>query len=442
MPKKHDDELIKIRKREKKEKPERQKVKKPRVKREAPPKNVPKNAPKTKGVTLDFSQEEAPRFTKYYMSVSKRYRVARILCVVILVSFLLVMLVFFRDNITYANLMYLARDLDSDTAVSVGVYSDISYEKSFSSDFALFRQRIAVASSGGFSLYSRTGATDLESDDIIADPRLEVSEKYALMYDAGERDYSVYTTIAKVLSAECEFPIEDAAVSDSGCYALLTGTDEARSLITVYSQDFRSITEYYKDKFVMDIAIDAQGEHLCAVSCDVQLSDVVCELMIGKIGTKDSVSLEYPGMMPLRVEYTDDGRLFMLCDSALIIFEGEKEVARVDFEGLTPGCFGIGGNMIAISFPTNAIGNENNVRVFDTEGKEVCSKIISEKISFVAADGIETVYAVGETKAVCISLEDEKTVTEEIDDRVIGVVCVPGSLVVCFPEGTGSYFTN
>lgn len=437
----HDEDLIKIRKRPKKEKPERperKKSEKRRARREVPPKAVPK----TNGVKLDFSQEESPRYTKYYMAVSKRYRAARVLSIVLLVCFLLVMLVFFRGNITYANLMYLVRDLDTDTAVSVGVYGDISYEKTLASDFALFRQRIARASSNGFSLYSVTGGQDLSSVDVVADPRLEVSDKYALMYDEGTNKYSVYTTVAKVLSAESEFEIYDAAVSDIGRYALVTGTDEARNLITVYNQDFRVVTEYYKDKYVIDTALDSEGEHICAASVDVQLSGVVCELMISKVGTKDSVSLEYPGMMPLRAEYTDDGRLFVLCDSALLIFKGEKEVARVDFEGLVPGCFDVEGNTLAVTFPTNAVGSESILRVFNTEGEEIRKENIDKKVSLVATDGTDAVYVICEASAIRVSLSDKKTKTEKIDDRVIGAIAVPGSLVVCFADGTTSYFTD
>ena len=212
MAREHDDELIKIKKRDIKDKPKKEKIKKEKPKREKrEKKSAPKvnSVPRAKGVRLDFTNE-APEVNRYWLAVSKRYRVARYVSMVALVAFLLVMLLFYRDNITYANLVYLARDLDSDTQVSVGVYSDITYDRSFSYDFGIFRQRIAVAGPKGFALYSQTGGKDLSADDIWADPRLEVGEKYALVYDAGEKSYSVFTTIARVLSAVSDFEIEDA----------------------------------------------------------------------------------------------------------------------------------------------------------------------------------------------------------------------------------------
>ena len=84
----HDEDLIKIRKREKKEKPEKREKRRPakkRVRREVPPKAIPR----TDGVKLDFSQEESPSYTKYYMTVSKRFRAARVLSIALLVCFIL-----------------------------------------------------------------------------------------------------------------------------------------------------------------------------------------------------------------------------------------------------------------------------------------------------------------------------------------------------------------
>ena len=125
MANKHDDELIKIKTREKKEKVKKEKPKKEKAPKKEKRQKI-RNIPRANGVKLDFKKEE-PTVNRYYMAVSKRYRVARYLTVVLLVVYLLVMLLFYRENITYANFVYLARDLDSDTQLSIGEYSDITY---------------------------------------------------------------------------------------------------------------------------------------------------------------------------------------------------------------------------------------------------------------------------------------------------------------------------
>lgn len=420
----HDDDLIQIKRKNKKKIKEK----------------IPKNAPKTKGVTLDFTTDEKPQYSKYYMAISKRYRAMRYLTIVVLVVFLLVMLLFYRESITYSNLMYLMRDLDTDVQVNVGVYADISYEKSLYDDFHLFRQRIAHASNKGFTLYSQTGAVDLRNEEIVARPRLETSEKYALMYDAGTKRYWMYTTIAKVLSAESEFEIEDACVSDSGKYALLTKSDESRFLVTAYSQDFTAVTEYYMDKFVIDMDIDKTGENIAIASTEVSMSGVNCELLLGKIGTQQKDVFEYEGVMPLEVQYTEDGRIVMLCDSALMIYDGKKEVAKIDFEGLTPGSFCIEKNKVVISFPTNVIGNENELRVYNTAGQKLYTTVISDKVSSVATDGVTAAYAVGEGSAYMLSFEDGKCVAEMTETVSVAAIGVPSGLMIFGPDGSSFHF--
>ena len=436
----HDDELIKIRTYEKKEK-----VKKEKPKKEKAPKkekrSKPKNVPRANGVKLDFKKEE-PEVNRYYMAVSKRYRSARYLAVVLLVIYLLVMLIFYRENITYANFVYLARDLDSDTQLNIGEYSDITYERSFDSDYALFRSRIAVASPTGFALYSSTGSKDLESRDVLSDPRLETSEKYAVMYSAGERDYSVFTSIARVFHGECEFEIEDCAVSDTGRYALLTRNDEARFLVTVYNDSFKTLAEYYEDKFVLDVALDSEGENIAIASQNITGSDILGEISLGKVGTKESTTLSFEGMMPIYVSYADDGKLVVLFDQGIKIFDGEDEVASISFGGLAPGYFQMEKNIIAISFPTNVMGSENSLKVYNTTGEELYNETIGTKIVCVATDGAEAVYAVGETRAYCLDMTDGKLYEESLSHQALDAIAVPGSLVICTPDGTASYFTE
>ena len=104
-------------------------------------------------VRIDLDEQERA-YNKYYLAVANRYRYARYAAFIVLVAFLLTILIFYRGSITYSNLMYLIRDLDSDTEVSVGVYSDVTYDEVHSPRFAMFRSRIALASQNGLRLYS------------------------------------------------------------------------------------------------------------------------------------------------------------------------------------------------------------------------------------------------------------------------------------------------
>lgn len=451
MAEKKSDDLIAIKKHEKKEKAPKQKkekVKKPKspkkekVKAEKKKQSQKVNAsPRANGVKLDFT-EQIPRINRYYIGISKKYRAAKVISVVLLACFLLFMLVFYRDSITYENLVYLARDLDTDVTAGALTYNNLSYDESYEADFEIFRNRIAVAKNTGFTLYSRAGGVDLSYDSTVAEPMLCTSDQYALMYDAGGGEYSLYTAIGQVHSDKTSYEIEDACISDSGTFALLTRNNSSRFLVTVYSEDFRELGWYHKDKLVMDMSIDRNGEYLAMASADVKSTGISTQISMGKIGTKEMVSLEYEGMMPVACEYTESGKLFVLCDSALLVFDNEKETARVDFAGFTPGMFHVDGDIIAISFAKNVSGTQSDLKVFDTAGKEMYNTKINGKIVEVRTDGSDAVYCVCETSAVRLSLGNGKTEIQEINEKVIDALAVPGSLIICTPESTVGLFTD
>ena len=399
-------------------------------------KTIPQN-----GVKVDLSVKERPR-NRYYLSVAGKYRAARYVTTVLLVAFLLIMLVFFRENITYSNLMYLVRDLDADLGGAAGAYANVTYDGQYAEQFGIFKGRIAVAGTTGLTLYDASGSKEAEYECSYLTPKLEVGEKYALMYDAGERGYSVYTAVARVLSARSDEIIEDAAVSDSGYYALLTRSEESKFLVTVYNGSFKPVTKYYKDKYVTDLAVSPDGDEAGIVSASAEGSGMCCEVSLCKVGTEDTVSLKYDGLMPVSAEYADDGTLFVMCDTALLSFRGGDLLWRHDFSGMTPGTFSLGKKVAAVSCAKNAIGSENEVLVFDTDGNVLYNVTLDRRITGVAADSNRAVYAVGDGEAHRIDLKSGGVTSEPLTVTPVSMIAADGSLVVCGENGTASNFAG
>ena len=398
--------------------------------------DVPQN-----GVKVDLRVTEKPR-NRYYLAAAGKYRAARYVAVMLLAVFLFVMLLFFRENITYSNLMYLVRDLDTDNSASAGAYAGITYDGQYAEKFALFKSRIAVAGTTGLTLYDSSGSKEAEYDCSYTNPGLEVSEKYALMYDAGDKSYSIYTSVARVLSEKSDQIIEAAAVSDSGYFALLTRSEEAKFLVTVYNGSFKPVTKYYKDKYVIDLALNKTGSEAAIVSAATENSSVYCEVSLLKIGTEETVSLKYDGLMPISARYADDGSLFVMCDTALLSFRDGEISWRHDFTGMTPVSFDIDKNTAAVTCSENAIGSVNAVLVFDINGNVLYNITLEHKISATATDGERAVYAVGDGKAERIDLSDGSVSSESVSVVPVKLLAPPGSLIVCGEGGTSSHFTD
>lgn len=404
-------------------------------------KTAPKNdsVSRAERVRVDIDGGSHP-VNGYYIAVAERYRAARYIAFIILVIFLLTMLIFYRDSITYSNLMYLVRDMDSGTGITVGSYANISYDEQYKRSFSDFRGRIASVSSTSFNLYGSAGSVDISDEISYADPRIDTGEKYAMIYDAGSTSYNLYTGVACVLSANAESSIEDGCVSDSGNYALMTKSEDSKFLITVYDAGFRPVTKYYKDKYVVDIALNKSGNELAAVSAAVTSSDIACEIMLGKVGSEESSALTLPSQMPLFCRYASDDTLILLCDGLVAAIRDGEVVWQKEITSQTPSSFNLCENTFVLVTSKNAIGSENEIFVFDTDGNILYNNIINKKISYTAADGGEYVYTVGDGEACMIDISSGEILTEPVDNRVIGIVAMPGNLIVCMPDGTNSLF--
>lgn len=406
-------------------------------------KNKAQSAQNPKGgkVRIDLDEQERS-YNKYYLAVANRYRYARYAAFIVLVAFLLTILIFYRGSITYSNLMYLIRDLDSDTEVSVGVYSDVTYDEVHSPRFAMFRSRIALASQNGLRLYSSAGGSDISDDTRFFTPQLETGEKYALVYDAGSTGYCLYTTVSRVFSGKTDENIEDGCVADDGSFALMTRSDDAKFVITVYGSDFKARTKYYKDKYVMDIALCPDGSELCALSADVSAGGASCEIMLGSVGTEDSKTVSVDGLMPICARYCGDGTLIVICDGAVLGISNGEIQWKKDFSGAAPMSFDINGGLVSLCCTRNAVGSENEVFVFDTAGNILYNDVVNGKISFFVTDGVGTAYAVGEDSAEKTVLSDGTKSDCAVKASPIAALCPPGNLILCYADGTVSYFTG
>lgn len=384
--------------------------------------------------------DEAPAVNSYYIAIADRYRWAKLLSVILLVAFLLIMLLFYRKNITYGNLMYLIRDLDTGVVSAVGKYADISYERQYAPSFALFRDRIAVAGASGFRLYNASGSKELDYESAYGDPRLVTGNKYALLYDAAGKSYSMYTTIARVLNSEADRVIEDAAVADDGTYALLTGSDESKYLITVYSPDFKPVVKYYKDKYVIDIALDSKGEHMAVLSAGAAGAGASCEIMFCTVGSEKTVSAELQNTMPLFAGYTDNGKLAVVCDNKVLFYDGDTLCGQYDIAGAVPVGFDLSGDYLALAVSKNAVGSENDIILFDTDGNIIYNNTINEKVRMIAADGNRSVYVLYEDKVQQYAVSGGEPATETLRGEALDILPASGGAVICETGGTYSLF--
>ena len=386
-----------------------------------------------KRIKIDYKDMEV---SEYYLAASKRYRFAKYLAFALLVAFLAVNLLFFRNNITYNNLMYLLRDLDTGGPEITSDFASVTYNEESGAVFGIFKGRLAYASQEGFRIYNSTGARELDESRYMQNPAVVSGDKYAIEYDIGGHSYSIFTTMACVLEGTIDEIIEDACVSDIGSFAVLTRSHEAKYIVSLYKENFKLHTKYYKDKYVVDMAMDGKGKNLAIVSADVSVSGISCEVMLCKVGSEETESVTIAGTMPLAVNYMENGNLLVLCDTKLVKIADGKVESEYSFSQGNIKEFYIAEDSVAVACSDNAVSSENKVYLMDSEGQLVQSKTVNGKVNKVCCDK-SAVYVLGDESIVRISADgSDKTVP--CGTSVEDIVVLYGNLLKCEKLGTSS----
>ncbi len=330
---------------------------------------------------ITIEQEEDP-VNEYYLKVSKIYKFAKFLTLALFIGYLIVMMCMYRSSITYDNLMYLIRDFETDVDVSSKGFEGISYNESDKMSFALYKDRLALATGTEFTLYNTTGAVEVEYDHSMENPKVETGEKYALVYDVGGTSYSLFNTIARVNTKRTEYAIQGADICDGGAFSLITRSKENRYLVSFYDSSFRELSRVFKDKYVTDVALDETGKKYAIVSCNVTNSDFVAEIMTGTVNSDVSQTFELSGALPLSVDWLNGDTFVVVCDSMAVFADSEGNMkTSCSFSDIKITSAYVHGGKLLVAGSENTVGSTSGVIIYDSEGAIVDKFTYNGKIS-------------------------------------------------------------
>ena len=186
--------------------------------------------------SVRVSDTFAPQKNRYYLRVSRRWRMVGWIFAVALGMFLIVTLSVFGKYITYDNLTYLARDFDLSVRTTDDVHTTVTYPRQETLAFAPFKTGMAVVGADVLRLYDGAGISLIEDKLGYTTPAVCASEKYVLCYDLGAKQYSIYNALTRIVRRDTDFRILCADMSDSGAYLLVTRSNETRYVVEYYNE--------------------------------------------------------------------------------------------------------------------------------------------------------------------------------------------------------------
>ncbi|MBQ8140440.1 MAG: hypothetical protein IJ038_01950 [Clostridia bacterium] len=358
----------------------------------------------------------------YYASVSARYKVAQRILTLLLVLFLLFSIFTNIKEITYGNVFYFLRDFGNAVDLESTNYETLSYDVYQNQNFRLYRGGIAAISPSNVSVYTATGRRTLKSRSDFVTPYAVCSDKYVLVYDMSGTSFALYNSFSKVYTESFEYPITDAALSDSGVFAVVTRSSDYKSVVCVYNKNIKLVGKYSKNLYALDVAVDGAGERMAVLFYDVgdgrgrttvRVYDISSrQSNDGRDADEDRIISEkiINYAFPLSCGFSDEGFLSVVTDSSVTVFDEEHEIYDSYGYNTEISASYSGENGTAVAVKTGALNDVNRLVAFDKSGNLLYNEIIGESVSEIELCG-KYIFVKSDTGAVRVNTnngEEEK----------------------------------
>lgn len=325
---------------------------------------------------------------EYYEAVSERCGLAQVVLYLALLAFVAVSFLLNTDLITYQNLYYFAKDLNAATENVDVLHTDsINYPTDTSQSFALYRQGLAVAGNTSVTIFTATGRQTVSKNVQYQNPVAVGTGKYLLVYELDGTSYSLYNSYTQIHSGKTDSPIRCATMSASGMYAIVTESEQYASVVRLYSRNFELINQYRYNGYVTDVAINEKGSFLSVLMSRMENGAFVTTLNVYE-PKKDTVysQCEVSRSLGVRCGFTDTGTVTVLStDGVYSVSVGGKLISQYRFEGKDIKAFDLSDNGSAIVLKNNRGLSDNQVVIFDKDGKVTYQTAVSQTVRSVVS---------------------------------------------------------
>lgn len=374
---------------------------------------------------------------EYYLRIASRYRAMKYIAIVLSLLLILGMMAVYSDDITVENLRYLLRDLDSGSSKYTGIYSTIRYDSGNDLEFALYKGDLVVVRSGQTSIYAMDGRSVMNEKNDFYSPVLRSSDQYFLVWDPGQTSntLSVYNAFSLLHSQKYTTSLYDAEISDSGIYAIATDATGYRGVVEVYDRDFQLLTTIYKEKYIWDIALNADASRLLILSAYDQNGTWCTEVHLLDLERSETLmQFQLNDVLAYTCDFTEDGNYCILTEKDIRFYTENGELGKTaSFGTQIPIGWCFGESYQAVIFNKTILGQEKTVRVY-RDGIEVGVYAFEGQMIRSIFDGT-TLYVLTENRLIGVNCENGVVSEMQLESGCMALLPIDEThLMLCFSE--------
>ena len=341
----------------------------------------------------------------YYDNVSNIYHSLFLIFLAALLVFVCVSMLCNLELFTYENFYYLAKDISAASDLLTGSGDVINYENSVRNQtFALYRGGLAVGGDSGLQLFTATGRETLNTSPDYVQPVLHGSESYLLVYDIGEKRYSVYNSFVCVHHEETEYPVFAGAMSDSGYYAVVSESYNHAGVVSLYNDRFELVNRYNRTDMVTCVDINESGNRMAFATVGMQNGAYVSTLVIAVPGQSQThVEMKFDSLFAYDVTFIDQHRALLVGDRAsyIVSVDDGTVICPIEYAGMQLAYADTNQSITVLMFSINPVADTYRMIITDKNGTLIADKTFDAGISQLAVfDGY--VYFVADRGVVRI----------------------------------------
>ena len=257
--------------------------------------------------------------------------------------------------------------------------------------YVLTDTRLNAFTNGGKEIYSHSHGFE--------SPVLKTSDTRAMVFDQGGNEAYIYNLKEQKQSLKTDTEIINAAISDSGVYAVITRSESYASVVTVYSRGGKKIYTWYSSSdTVNNVVIAPNGKKIAITAFNAangKFNSKICILNFNSANPINTVNIEGGPIMTLE-SYHRAG--FIAATENKLYFTDWSGKGSSEYKNdYTLSCLRPGAGGTVAVFNRESDRADNRIVLFGTKGQQKKEFEFKGTVSDIAVSGGH-IYCISDTE--------------------------------------------
>lgn len=363
-----------------------------------------------------------------YANTHSRIKKVRYLVIVLLLIFVVLAVLFYREDLTVENFRYLMKYVDvKPVTFGSNENTQIDFESDSATVTGSFKEDLVVLTKTSIKIYDLSSTEILTDSHSMTSPALALGDRFFAVYDVGAKYVAIYNSFSKLWSNTFDYPVYEVALDDKGNFCVVTAEKDHTSALKVYNSNFENIFNWRSvDKYSLcaDIFNGDSDKVYMAVGTlkNTTVGDLLSEVVVLSTDSNKVVaSLDFNSELIMDIKFNSAGNIVCLTDRALRIISPSGEVlSDYSFNSKALRKFETGGEWSALLLNENLVGKNHTLIIFGANGDTyMVNSINSEITDICVSDSFAFLLGVEDITVIDLKGKNAKTYSSERSYRSV-----------------------